>query len=595
VVRGLVAEHRKNYYINMKKVELKINGMHCTSCEVLIERKFGKIQGIEKVNVNHATGKATIYFSQTPQLRELESAIKEDGYSILLPNVHRSGSGNTALLTRRNTGKDYFGIGAIFLVVTAGYLLLNQFEVIPKSFSISSNMSYGFVFMIGLVAAVSSCIAVTGGLLLAVAGKYNELNPNLNGYQKFKPHIYFNIGRVVSYTLLGGLAGYLGSVLTISTKATGLLTIFVSLVMIILGFQLLNLFPGLRRFQPKMPKFLAHMIHNASSSGKKDAPFILGASTFFLPCGFTQALQLYILTKGSFTVGALTMLAFSLGTLPALVSLGAISSFVKGSFQKHFLRFAGVFVILLGIFNVNNGLALTGSSINLTQVFNQKGNLVQDSGGQKAQILGGKQVISMKISRLGYSPSKFTVVRGIPVEWHIDGTDAQGCAQVIVVPQLNITEYLPREGDKVINFTPKETGKIAFSCPMGMTTRGAAFEVIPNDEGIVPESSDPESYFDSNADEPVINGPFQEVLIEMSREQGVYPNSFKIKKDIPVKLVIDDKIPLGGCMSVMVIPEYSVTIPMKLGENKAVFTPTETGTIYLTCSMGSKMAQFVVE
>lgn len=458
----------------MKKVELKIKGMHCSSCEVLIERKLKKIPGIEKVNVSHTTGKATVYFSEVPRFRDLQEAVKNDGYSISLPD-----SGNSSeSRERNNVKKDYVGIGFTFLIITAVYLVLKQFNLIPENLSISNSMSYGFVFLIGLVAAVSSCIAVTGGLLLAIAGKYNESNPGLNGYQKFKPHIYFNIGRVASYTLLGGLVGYLGSVLTISTKATGFLTIFVSLVMVILGFQLLNLFPGLRRFQPKMPKFLAHKIHDAGDSGSKDAPFFLGAFTFFLPCGFTQALQLYILTKGSFTVGALTMLAFSLGTLPALISLGAISSFAKGAFQKHFLRFAGVSVVLLGILNINNGLALTGNSINFAKIFSRNNGTFQAVNNQRAQIIGGKQIVSMKVSGLDYYPSNFTVVKGIPVEWHIDGSGAQGCAQVVVVPRLNIVQYLSRQGESIVNFVPEETGSIAFSCPMGMTTRGAAFKVI---------------------------------------------------------------------------------------------------------------------
>lgn len=570
----------------MKRVDLKIHGMHCASCEVLVERKFKKIKGIEKVDVNHATGKATIYFSQTPQLKDLQAAVKDDGYSVFLPH---NPTVKADKQVHRNTGKDYIAIGATFLFLAAAYLVLKQFDLLPNGLSVSDNMSYGFIFLIGLVAAVSTCIAVTGGLLLAVAGKYSELNPGLNGYQKFKPHIYFNIGRVLSYTLLGGAVGALGSILTISSRATGLMTIFVSLIMIILGFQLLNLFPWLRRFQPKMPKFLAHKIHDMSGSGTKSAPFFLGASTFFLPCGFTQALQLYILTKGSFTTGALTMLAFSLGTLPALMSLGAISSFVKGVFQRHFLRFAGVLVVMLGFFNMNNGLTLTGSDVSFASIFQGNKTSAINSDNQKAQIVGGKQVVSMKVSGLSYSPYRFTVVQGVPVEWHIDGTEAQGCAQVITVPQLNITEYLPRQGEKIINFTPQQTGSIAFSCTMGMTTRGSAFDVVPNTEGIV-GALQPEA-----TQTPAIpSGPTQKVAIEVSREKGIYPNSLTVKKNVPVELTIDDKIPLGGCMSVWVIPKYNVTIPMKVGTIKTTFTLTETGTVAMTCSMGGRMANFEV-
>src|SRR5712691_4521261 len=133
--------------------------------------------------------------------------------------------------------------------------------------------------------------------------------------------------------------------------------------MILLGLQMLRLFPGLTRFMPTMPKALAHRIHDLAERETKESAFFLGAATFFLPCGFTQALQLYVLSKGSFAIGALTMLAFSLGTLPALLSLSAVSSYATGGFQRHFLKFAGAAVILLGLMNIQYGLVLTGSGM----------------------------------------------------------------------------------------------------------------------------------------------------------------------------------------------------------------------------------------
>jgi hypothetical protein len=131
---------------------------------------------------------------------------------------------------------------------------------------------------------------------------------------------------------------------------------------------------------------------------------------------------------------------------------------------------------------------------------------------------------------------------------------------------------------------------------MGMTTRGSAFKVVPNTTGIVGakiEDLPAENISECN---PEIANCIeaQKVLIEVSRERGVYPRSVTIKKGIPVDLSMDTKVPLGGCMSVWVIPEYNVTIPMKVGINKASFTPTKTGTLVMTCSMGGRMAQFEV-
>ena len=235
---------------NLKKIKLKIHGMHCSACEVLVEQKFKKIRGVAKVSVNHTNGKARVYCSAEPTLSDFEEAIKADGYRVSLWSEQGS---NSSEALHQNTKKDYLQIGAIFLIIFAAYLILKRLDLVPN-LGVLSEMSYIFVFALGLVAAVSTCLAVTGGLLLAVAAKYNERFPNLTGLQKLKPHIYFNVGRIASYTVLGGAVGALGSALTFSPKVTGFVTIAASLVMIVLGFQLLKLFPWMRRFQIKMPK-----------------------------------------------------------------------------------------------------------------------------------------------------------------------------------------------------------------------------------------------------------------------------------------------------------------------------------------------------
>jgi sulfite exporter TauE/SafE len=334
-------------------------------------------------------------------------------------------------------------------------------------------------------------------LLLAVAAKYNEMHPNLTGWQRFKPNIHFNIGRIASYTVLGGVIGAFGSVLTLSPQFNGLLTIIASAVMILLGFQLLKIFPWLNRFQPKMPKFIGHKIHDSADKEHWTAPFLLGAGTFFLPCGFTVALQLYVLSKGSVMTGALTMLVFSLGTLPSLISLGALTSYIRGEFQKDFMKFVGVVIILLGIFNMANGLSLSGVNLDLfpsTQAVSSQMESDIDTSGinpfiaqylkntrappQKVEIVNGKQIAKMKIVDLNYLPSKFIVAQGIPVEWQIDASEAAGCAQVIAVPKLGIFKYLSPNKINTIEFTPKNTEKIYFLCTMGMTSPGASFNVV---------------------------------------------------------------------------------------------------------------------
>ncbi|MEK7116882.1 MAG: sulfite exporter TauE/SafE family protein [Patescibacteria group bacterium] len=576
----------------LKKVKLKIHGMHCASCEVLIERKFKNVAGIEKVHVNHTNGKADLLCSCEPNLRQLNNLVSESGYQVSSWDDRNS----PAVVTRdKNTITDYLQIGWIFLVIVALYNILKQFDFLPSIF-ISGHMGYGLIFLIGLFAAVSSCIAVVGGLLLALAGKYNESHPELTGIQKFKPHIYFNIGRVIGYTVFGAAIGALGSVLTLSPRANGYLMVLVSVVMLMLGFQLLHLFPGLRKFSPKMPKFISHKIHDLSTKDSKSAPFTLGAFTFFLPCGFTQALQLYVLANGDWKIGALTMLVFSLGTLPALISLSAISSFVKGVFQKHFLRFAGVLIIMLSVFNINNGLTLAGFNWNIALAFTSPSSNKQPEIAT-APIVDGKQIVKMKVSGYTYIPNKFNIVEGVPVEWQIDGGSAAGCGKVIVIPSLGTSKYLSPQGITTITFTPTQTGTIPFNCSMGMMTRGSEFTVVPNTKGIVGAKIEPTAGTQSVPCDPKVADCIepQKLSIEVSREKGIVPLSLTAKKGVPVELTIDAKTPLGGCMSVWVIPKYSVTIPMtKVGKNTATFTPTEVGSVFLTCSMGSKLVEINV-
>jgi sulfite exporter TauE/SafE len=381
----------------------------------------------------------------------------------------------------KNSSRDYIEIGAAFLIIVAVLLALGHLDLLPKQFGVSETMSYGLVFVIGLVASVSSCIAVTGGLLVAVAAKYTEASAALTPVQRMKPHIYFNAGRILSYTLLGGAIGALGSALTLSPEINGLLTLVASAVMILLGLQMLKLLPALTRFLPTMPKSFSHFIHDLAERDTNGGAFVLGAATFFLPCGFTQALQLYVLSKGSFAIGALTMLAFSLGTLPALLSLSAMSSVASGSFQRHFLKFAGAAVIVLGIANIQYGLVLTGSAMNVASVKPETPPVEMSPPLMTATQ--GKQVVVMRIDGFSYIPNRFTVKQGVPVEWRIDASEAAGCGRFLLAPRLGIRKLLSDRSTTTISFVPQETGEFGFNCGMGMMTPGSKFTVVPNARG----------------------------------------------------------------------------------------------------------------
>lgn len=459
-----------------QRAVFRVQGIHCASCVVRIERKLKQIEGVQKVEVDGITGKAELFCSCVPPVDQLHQAVQTDGYAILVWEDQKE---TTSVSVEKNTARDYLEIGLITLGLIGLFLALSHWSFLPKGIGVSDNMSYGIVFVFGLIASVSSCAAATGGLLIGMTTAYNERGVVSGSLRKLRPALLFNLGRILSYTFFGAVIGSLGSVFTLSPQLNGSIALVAALVMLLLGIQLLKLFPWTRRFQPRMPKFIAHKVYDASGKPSQMAFFLVGTGTFFLPCGFTQALQIYVLGRGNVVVGALTMLIFSLGTFPALLSFSAISSLFTGGFQRYIVKVSGVLVLLIGLVNFSSGLAIAGFTLpaSAATTLPQSAQATKD---QLAPFVNGKQIVSMKVVGFTYTPSTFTVVAGIPVEWHVDGSQAEGCADVLTVPDLGVNAVLPVQGSKTIVFVPPRSGTLSFRCPMAMTTAGARFIVLPH-------------------------------------------------------------------------------------------------------------------
>src|SRR5258708_10548734 len=137
------AKHRSHGW---KMLRLKIDGMHCANCEVLIERRFKKIAGVRRIKVSSTTGTAEINCYGDIDAATLQNAIGDDGYTVWLLNEQtnkRSDSG-----TRANTGRDYVEITAAFVILFGLYLLLGQFDVLPENLTLPKAVSYGFALLV---------------------------------------------------------------------------------------------------------------------------------------------------------------------------------------------------------------------------------------------------------------------------------------------------------------------------------------------------------------------------------------------------------------------------------------------------------------
>lgn len=452
------------------RTQLHIRGMTCGSCEILLERKFKAVPGVLSVHVHHRKGTAfiTADSDNLPSLEVIEDVIRTAGYALVDPSepVQRESSHASSV---NHHSRKWMEIGAALLILFALYKILQAFDVVSLAPSTSGAVSLGGIFIIGLVAGMSSCLAVTGGLLIALAAKHNEVRRAETPWQKFIPLLHFNIGRLVSYFVLGGLVSLLGNSITLSPWASGMMNIIVAFIMLWLALTILHIIPkGSFPLQP--PKKLSRWIASLSESNHPLAPLALGAMTFFLPCGFTQSLQIVALNSGSFFGGAFTMFIFALGTLPALIGLSTLSSVATGAFSQVFLRFSGTLVLLLALLSFQSGLALTGIDF----------STILPSGGAQAEtapsITGGVQEVKMKVMSYGaYEPKHLTIKAGVPVRWIVDGTEAGGCTSTLVIPSLGVSKTLS-SGTNVIAFTAQKKGTLPFSCSMGMV-RGS-FTVI---------------------------------------------------------------------------------------------------------------------
>ena len=449
-------------------ITFKIKGMTCASCENRIERKLKNTKGIANAIVSYSKGTALVTYDPAEiDVRKITGIIADLGYEAVKPDQTE---------TRRFNSIQVVGI---FVILIALYILINRFggfnlfNYFPQA---KQGMGFGMLFVIGLLTS-THCVAMCGGINLSQCVPYKASNDRKSRFSGLTPSILYNTGRVISYTVIGGLVGALGSVVSFSSTGKGFIALIAGVFMVVMGLNMLNLFPWLRRFNPRMPKIFAAKINEQKRSNK---PLYVGLLNGLMPCGPLQAMQLYALSTGDPFKGALSMLIFSLGTVPLMFGLGALSTVLTKKFASRMMTVSAALVVILGVFMFSNGMALTGYAMPFTPgagaQFSSAASAssgspdssgASDSQGAKAVISGGVQNVTSTLSARGYEP--IVVQKGIPVRWDLkaDPADLNGCNNGIVIPEYNVEKQL-EPGDNIIEFTPDKSGVVLFSCWMGM-------------------------------------------------------------------------------------------------------------------------------
>lgn len=412
----------------MKKT-LYVDGMHCEACSVLIRNKLKEIGGINEVSVDSAQSRVTIE-GNAPHISEMNSVLNEYGYTL-------STEQKQAPITM-----DIYAQALVLVVCfSAAYFLLDRIGM-TSHLTVSKESPFGSYFFFGLLASVTSCAALVGGLLIALSSRWGSAK---------KPFLLFNIGRIGTFAILGLVLGFVGSMFQLSVVASAVLVITTALFMIVMGLRMLHV-PFFRTISLPMPSRVSHLLNNPSSSWK--GAIAVGALTFFIPCGFTAVAQASALSMANPIQSSIALTAFALGTLPML----AFISFASISMYRNPRRSA-VFSLAGGFLIVGFGLMTLINQVKLLPSFNTE---------TSAEVSGTYQDMVIEAKGFEYFPKEITLKVGIPVRLTVKNNNAIGCAQAMSLPGLYPKVLYLSEKETKAEFLPEKKGTYSISCSMGM-------------------------------------------------------------------------------------------------------------------------------
>jgi sulfite exporter TauE/SafE len=210
--------------------------------------------------------------------------------------------------------------------------------------------------LLGAGHCIGMCGALVGALSLSATGR--------PGGWSF--HLLYNTGRVATYTLIGALAGWLGSALAYTDRfreVSRILLVASDLFIILVGLGTAGLFAGLSVARLDFPGPLRAM--TAAVQRLRQLPpglsaLPLGLLFGFLPCGYLYAVVISAAQGADPLLGALTLLAFGLGTVPALLLFGGATQWLGTRARTWMLRAAGLLVAGMGIVNLVRHFKLMG-------------------------------------------------------------------------------------------------------------------------------------------------------------------------------------------------------------------------------------------
>lgn len=323
-------------------------------------------------------------------------------------------------------------------------------------------------FITGLGTGGLSCLAVQGGLLIALLAKNEATDERrLSRWQRlFLPVSGFLLAKIIIYALFGFFLGAIGARVQLSTTTRAWLQGLAAVFMIVMGIRIVwpQWLPWLA-ITP--PSGIRRLVRRSAKSEALAAPLILGALTIFIPCGTTLAMEAAALATGKSWSAAGILFYFVLGTAPLFFVIGVLA---KGTtLLQHRLKYlTALLVIGTGLYSFNAVLNLIDSPF----AFRNEVAALRwaAGGGQSSSAQAADSNPTINVLPNGYNPTSVTVPAGQVVSLRLNAPGRLSCTSVFRIPKLGLQKELAPSSATTVNVTFPTAGDYTFTCGMGMYT-----------------------------------------------------------------------------------------------------------------------------
>ena len=347
--------------------------------------------------------------------------------------------------------------GMVIAILCLGlYFLLNFSLFLGGHFEAPRDgqpLSLALLFIAGTLTGFH-CAGMCGALVVGYTVKTAA-----EGGAKYLTHLYYGVGKTLSYTIIGGLFGALGSVISFTPFMRGFAGLAAGVFLLLFGLATLRVFAPLARFQLKTPGFLMRWV--GAALRRNTHPFVIGLlNGLMIICGPLQAMYVMAAGTGSPVEGARMLFVFGLGTLPLMMGFGFMASALSRQFAPGLVRASGLIVVALGVIMLNRGYAMMTTGTDLHAGMNHAEH--ETSRSHRT----GPAMIHTLLEGAGPVTERPSLKADEAVDWMVGGDGLAACGSKISLPSLNL-ELAVQPGMNTFRFTPTQAGVLDWVCQSG--------------------------------------------------------------------------------------------------------------------------------